>query len=77
MIAEMTTVAGFFALIAGSIIAVILVALLLSGVLTKPLKELQSSAAAAENLIRLCVRTYDEIGQLGRPLIRCFPRSGS
>ncbi|NLW59049.1 MAG: sensor histidine kinase [Firmicutes bacterium] len=69
LIAEMTTVARIsFALIAGSIIAVILVALLLSGVLTKPLKELQSSMqAAAENLNTVVpVRTYDEIGQLGQ-----------
>jgi two-component system sensor histidine kinase YesM len=65
----MTTVARMsFALIVGSIIVVILVALLLSGVLTKPLKELQASMrAAADNLNTIVpVRTDDEIGQLGR-----------
>ena len=69
LIAEMTTVARMsFALIVGSIIVVILVALLLSGVLTKPLKELQASMrAAADNLNTIVpVRTDDEIGQLGR-----------
>ncbi|NLC53843.1 MAG: sensor histidine kinase [Firmicutes bacterium] len=69
LIAEMTTVARMsFALIVGSIIAVILVALLLAGVLTKPLKELQSSMwAAADDLNTIVpVRTNDEIGQLGQ-----------
>ncbi|HHT48749.1 MAG TPA: sensor histidine kinase [Firmicutes bacterium] len=77
LVAEMTTVARMsFALIVGSIIVVILVALLLAGVLTKPLKELQSSMrAAADNLNTIVpVRTYDEIGQLGRTFNQMLTR---
>ncbi|NLM38094.1 MAG: sensor histidine kinase [Firmicutes bacterium] len=69
LIAEMTTVARMsFALIAATIIAVVLGSLLLASVLTKPLKELQASMwAAAENLDTVVpVRTFDEIGQLGK-----------
>ena len=55
------------ALILGSIVAVILVALFLAGHLTKPIKELQHSMRlASEDLnTNVVVRTNDEIGELG------------
>ena len=69
LIAEMTKVSRIsFVLIGVSICAVILVALLLAGFLTRPLQELQSSMrAAADDLNTIVpVRTKDEIGQLGQ-----------
>lgn len=77
LIAEMTKVATIsFAVIIGSIIAVILVALLLAGFLTKPLKELQNSMRmAADDLNTVVrVRTDDEIGQLGRSFNQMLAR---
>ncbi|HEY8391964.1 MAG TPA: sensor histidine kinase [Capillibacterium sp.] len=69
LVSEMTKVARIsFALIAASIIIVILVALLLAGYLTRPLQELQSSmrAAAGDLNTYVNVHTADEIGQLGQ-----------
>lgn len=77
LIADMMKVATIsLALIAGSIVAVILVALLLAGFLTKPIKELQHSMrAAAEDLNTIVtVRTDDEIGQLGRSFNQMLAR---
>ena len=55
------------ALILGSIVAVILVALFLANLLTKPIKELQHSMRlASEDLnTNVTVRSNDEIGELG------------
>src|SRR5690554_5159921 len=75
--AEMTKVATLsFAVIIGSVIVVILVALLLAGFLTKPLKELQHSMrSAADDLNTIVpVRTTDEIGQLGKAFNQMLAR---
>jgi two-component system sensor histidine kinase YesM len=59
-----------------TIVGIILVALLLSGFLTKPLKELQlSMRVAAENLnTNVKVRTNDEIGQLSQSFNQMLSR---
>ena len=75
--AEMVMVSRLsLAMIIVTIGGIILVALLLSGYLTKPLKELQlSMRAAAENLhTNVQVRTDDEIGQLGRSFNQMLSR---
>ncbi|HBR28713.1 MAG TPA: hypothetical protein DD789_04630, partial [Firmicutes bacterium] len=75
--AEMVTVSRLsLVMIIVTIGGIILVALLLSGYLTKPLKELQlSMRAAAENLhTNVQVRTDDEIGQLGRSFNQMLSR---
>lgn len=77
LIEEMTKVARIsLALIIGSIFAVILVAFLLAGLLTKPLKELQSSMRTAANDLNTAVtiRTNDEIGQLGQSFNQMLTR---
>lgn len=77
LIADMMKVATTsLALIIASIFVVILVAFLLAGLLTKPLKELQSSMrAAADDLNTIVtVRTDDEIGQLGRSFNQMLAR---
>lgn len=77
LVAEMTKVAKIsLTLIIGSIVGVILIALLLAGFLTRPLQELQSSMrAAADDLnTNVTVRSNDEIGQLGRSFNQMLAR---
>jgi two-component system sensor histidine kinase YesM len=75
--AEMQKVTGMtMGLIIATIIALTFVAVFLSGLLTKPIKELQNSMRqAAEDLnTNVRVRTHDEIGQLGNSFNRMLGR---